>query len=53
MTAGGKQVVASIPLTAFPSWNMHLMNDFLDFLTMLAAVLLYLSMACYQYPKVN
>jgi len=53
MTAGASKVVASIPLTAFPSWNMHLMNDLLDILTLLAAALLYLSMVCSRYPQVS
>ena len=39
MTAGASKVVASLPLSAFPAWNMHLLNDLLDILTLLAALL--------------
>jgi hypothetical protein len=53
MITGTSKVVASLPLTAFPSWNMYLMDDLLDILVLLAAALLYLSMACSRYPQVS
>ena len=49
----GKQSRRFPSADRFSILEMHQMNDLLDILVLLAAALLYLSMACSRYPQVS